>query len=135
MTVHAKTSSFHCLITLVVCLFQGIPPANLPKVVGESVESTLLIKMLTILRNFYVRYVCPLDSLFKVKEQYRNRRIFLLFRDGLPIFTEMKYISKMKRFSMTLMFLSNDEKNGERFKTVLAYMKYAERVSTGCLEP
>lgn len=64
---------------------KGIPPERLPKVIGESVESTLLIKILSVIREFYLR-------------------------DHLPIFTELKYISQVKRFSMTLMFLSVEEK-------------------------
>ncbi|XP_028397981.1 RNA polymerase II-associated protein 3-like [Dendronephthya gigantea] len=63
-----------------------IPPDQLPKVMGESVESSLLINIFTILHNYYVR-------------------------DCHPIFDVLNYISQVKRFSMTMMFLSVKEKS------------------------
>ena len=41
--------------------------------------------------------------------------MFFVARDSLPIFTELKYISEVKRFSMTLMFLTDKEKTGRFF--------------------
>ena len=38
--------------------------------------------------------------------------MFSVTRDRLPIFTELKYIAEVKRFSMTLMFLTDKEKTG-----------------------
>ncbi|CAB3996685.1 RNA polymerase II-associated 3-like [Paramuricea clavata] len=63
-----------------------IPPDHLPKVLGESVESSFLMKIFSILSDFYVR-------------------------DCRSVFNELKNISQVKRFSMTLMFLSTKEKS------------------------
>lgn len=48
-----------------------------------------------------------------------NAQLFLMlhcsffFRNGLPVFKELKYLSEVKRFSMAVMFLSDKDKTGE----------------------
>lgn len=51
--------SFHKLkeVIRVGVSLQVIPPEQLPKVIGELVESSLLLKMFSILYEFYVRYM------------------------------------------------------------------------------
>ena len=41
-------------------------------------------------------------------------RVLFTLRDGHPVFNELKYISQVKRFSMTLMFFSEKEKSGNK---------------------
>ena len=38
---------------------------------------------------------------------------FSLFRNGLPVYKEMKYLAEVKRFGMAVMFFSEKDKEGK----------------------
>ena len=40
--------------------------------------------------------------------------LFIIVRNGLPVYKELRYLAEVKRFSMAVMFLSDKDKEGNQ---------------------
>lgn len=65
--------------------FKNIKPTSYAKLFQQSIEPDMLVKIVHLLRDFYMP-------------------------NGLPVFNEMKHLSEVRRFNMAVMFLSEKDK-------------------------
>ncbi|XP_068715100.1 RNA polymerase II-associated protein 3-like [Montipora foliosa] len=76
--------------------FKNIKPESYSKLFQQSIEPDMLVKILHLLRDFYIS-------------------------NDLPVYKEMKFLSEVKRFGMAVMFLS--EKDKKAINDLLQYLQ------------
>ncbi|XP_067025424.1 RNA polymerase II-associated protein 3-like [Acropora muricata] len=76
--------------------FKNIKPESYPKLFQQSIEPDMLVKIVHILRDFYIA-------------------------NGLPVYREMKFLSEVRRFGMAVMFLSAKDK--EAINDLFKYLR------------
>jgi len=65
--------------------FKNIKPESYPKLFQQSIEADMLVKIIKLLRDFFIL-------------------------NNLPVYKELKCLAEVKRFSMAVMFLSEKDK-------------------------